>query len=71
MIATIQTILHVPAVRGALAGVGSAAVVDLHAFLTWKNLQDAAKYDWGTAAFRWLQGAVTGALAGAGLGAIS
>lgn len=65
------TIVHNPVFRGAVAGAGAAAVVDLHAFLTWKKFQDALTYDWGTAAFRWLQGAVTGAITGAGFGAFT
>jgi hypothetical protein len=32
---------------------------------------DAAVYGWGTAAFRWFQGAVGGLLTALGLGAIS
>ena len=64
-------ILHNALFRGAIAGVGAAAVVDLHAFLSWKRVQDALTYDWGTAILRWAQGAVTGALAGAGFGAFT
>lgn len=64
-------VLHQPIIRGALSGLGAAAVVDLHAFLTWKKLDDARRYDWGTALLRWLQGAATGALMGTGLGVIS
>lgn len=56
--------------HGALTGWASAAVVDYHAFATWKSFSDAKAYNWGTAAFRWVQGAVTGAVAGAGLGAL-
>ena len=64
-------LLHIPAVRGAIAGVLASAGTDYHAFLTWKKFQDAESYDWNTAVFRWIQGAVTGAIAGAGLGAWS
>ena len=67
----LQTILHYPIIRGALTGAAAAAVVDVHAFLTWKSVQEALTYSWSTAALRWVQGAVTGALAGAGFGAIS
>ncbi len=63
-------LLHHPIVRGAASGALAAAVVDVHAFLTWKRVQDVVAYDWRTAAFRWAQGAVTGALAAAGLGAL-
>ena len=67
----LTTLFHSPAVRGAIAGVLASAGTDYHAFLTWKKIQDATTYDWGTALLRWTQGAVTGALAGAGLGAWS
>lgn len=56
------------AFHGALTGWASAAVVDYHAFSQWKSLDDAKKYDWSTAAWRWIQGAVMGAVSGAGLG---
>ena len=62
--------LHYPIVRGAISGVLAAAVVDFHAFMRFQNIQEAAKYQWGTAAFRWGQGAVSGALAAAGFVAV-
>lgn len=62
--------VQLPFVRGAVSGALAAAVVDLHAFLTWKSVMDVKAYQWGTAAFRWLQGAITGAISGAGLGAM-
>ena len=55
-------------VKGLLTGAGAAAVVDLNAFRSWKSFDEAASYSWATARFRWLQGAILGALAGAGLG---
>lgn len=67
--------LHNPMViaiaKGAVSGAAAAAVVDLHAFATWKSFNDVAQYDWKTAAFRWFQGAVTGAVTGAGFGVIA
>jgi hypothetical protein len=63
-------VAHSAAFRGALAGAVAAAVVDVHAFLTWKQFHDVIAYDWGTAAFRWLQGAVSGALVGGGYGSM-
>lgn len=54
--------------RGALAGLFSAMAVDYHAFRTWKSLDEAKKYDWGTALLRWAQGTLAGALSTAGLG---
>ena len=62
--------LHNPIVKGALSGLVSAAVVDLHAFRTWKSGSEFKSYDWGTAALRWGQGIISGALAAAGLGFI-
>jgi hypothetical protein len=61
--------LQLPFVRGAISGAGAAAVVDIHAFLSFKSIQEAATYQWNTAVFRWVQGAVSGAILGAGLGA--
>lgn len=59
-----------PVVRGALSGALAAAVVDLHAFREWKNFYQVTNYDWGTAAFRWVQGAVMGGVTAAGLGSL-
>jgi hypothetical protein len=67
----VQWIMSFSFVKGALTGVITAAAVDLGAFRSWKSFDDATTYDWKTAAFRWVQGAVLGALAGAGLGQIA
>jgi hypothetical protein len=64
-------LLHHPISRGAVAGLVAAAVVDFHAFMTWKQFDDLKQYDWGTALFRWFQGAITGAMTGAGFTAVS
>ena len=66
----LTTIIHSGTFHGALTGAVAAAAVDFHAFLTWKKFSDAAHYDWGTATFRWCQGAVVGAVTGAGYGAL-
>jgi hypothetical protein len=63
----VNVVLQNPLFRGAVSGLLAAAVVDFHAFLTWKSAHDVATYDWGTATFRWAQGAVAGAFAAAGL----
>ena len=55
---------------GALTGLLAAAATDLHAFRAWKSFHDAATYDWGTATWRWLQGAVVGGLTAIGYGAL-
>ena len=54
---------------GALGGWATAARVDYTAFVSWKSFQDARAYDWKVAIFRWLQGAVIGAVTGGGFGA--
>jgi hypothetical protein len=61
-------LLHSSAFRGAITGLIGAAGADYHAFLTWKHIQDAVTYDWGTAVLRWVQGTVSGAVIGAGFG---
>lgn len=63
-------LLNQPIVKGALAGLLSAAAVDIQAFRAFKSLNDLVAYSWGLAAFRWAQGAIVGALTAAGLGAI-
>lgn len=67
---TFLDFLHNPIVQGAINGVVAAAVVDFAAFRSWKSFQDAASYSWSTAAFRWFQGAVVGAISAAGLGLV-
>jgi hypothetical protein len=42
--------------------------VDFQAFRSWKSFQDVASYSWGTALFRWVQGAIVGFVTAAGLG---
>ena len=66
----LATIVHSTFVKGAVAGLLSAAVVDLHAFLTWKSVSDVKSYSWSTALLRWGQGVIVGGLTGAGYGAV-
>jgi len=61
-------LLSTAAMRGAISGVVTAAIVDVGAFRGWKSWDDALTYQWGIATFRWFQGAVIGALTGLGLG---
>lgn len=68
MLHVLNLIAHTPTFRGAVSGAVAAAVVDFHAFLTWKSFAEARKYDWGTATLRWFQGAFSGAVTGAGYG---
>lgn len=58
-------------VAGALSGLLAAAVVDIGAFRSWKSVNEAIAYDWTTAAWRWFQGAVSGALMAAGVAGLS
>ncbi len=50
----------------ALKGALVAAAVDFGAFKKWKSFDDALKYEWGLAIWRWFQGAVVGVAVGAG-----
>lgn len=68
MCETMTEFLQHPAVHGALVGALTAAKVDLSAFRAWRSVHDFAVYDWRTATFRWVQGAILGALTAAGLG---
>ena len=60
-------LLHNRITQAALAGLLSAALIDFNAFRTWKTFHDVSTYQWRTAVFRWVQGAVVGAVAAAGL----
>ena len=59
-------VLHNRLVQGALAGAMAAALVDFNAFRAWKSWHDVATYSWSTATWRWVQGAVTGAVTSGG-----
>lgn len=63
-------VLASPIVKGALAGLLGAAAVDFSAFRSWRTLDSALKYDWKVAGWRWLQGAVVGAVGATGYGAV-
>ena len=51
-------------IGGAASGFIAAVLVDIHA---WTKADPALPFDWGIAVKRWLAGAVSGALTGAGL----
>lgn len=57
-------------VQGALTGALAAAAVDFQAFKSWKSWDEAVHYQWGTAIFRWCQGAAIGAAGALGIGAL-
>ena len=56
--------------QGALTGLLAAAAVDFHAFKAWQSFSDLKAYNWNVALFRWMQGAVIGALTSVGLGSL-
>ena len=58
--------LRLPAIHGALTGIGGAIVVDLVMFLKWKP-EEKWSFDWRVAIKRYLQGAIGGILAAMGL----
>lgn len=60
-----------PVMKGAVSGLVGALLIDYAEFRKWKKLDDAVAYDWATAAWRWLQGAVGGALGTLGLGVVA
>lgn len=64
---TLHQVLAHPAVTGALTGALTAAVVDFQAFRNWKSFHDAQTFAWSIALWRWLQGAVVGAVTAFGI----
>jgi hypothetical protein len=63
------TLLQHPLVKGAIAGLVSAALVDFAAFRAFDSFDDIKTYNWTTAVFRWWQGAMIGLATAAGIGA--
>jgi hypothetical protein len=55
-------------VSGALTGFLGAFLADLHA---WSQAPTGAAFAWSSAFKRWVAGALSGALAGVGIGAVS
>ncbi|MFA6242678.1 MAG: hypothetical protein WC655_17195 [Candidatus Hydrogenedentales bacterium] len=53
-------------IHGAVAGWLSAAAVDYRAFLAWQSIREFATYNWETAIWRWVQGAIAGAVTAIG-----
>lgn len=54
-------------VSGAISALLPVAWVDFKSFRAWKNLEEARKYDWGLAAWRWFQAIVVGGVLGIGV----
>lgn len=67
----IQAFIAHPYTSAAIAGAAAALVVDVAAFKNWKTWHDAATYNWGTASFRWFQGAGIGFLSALGIQVLS
>jgi len=63
-----HTFIHSALFKGAMSGLVSAMLVDFHAFMSWKSLDDFKKFDYKVAAIRWAQGLIAGALIGTGMG---
>lgn len=63
-------LIHTPIVQGLLTGFLSAAAGDYAAFTRWKSFDECASYGWKIALWRWFQGAVIGAVSGAGIGSL-
>lgn len=66
----LQQFMQHPIVHGVIIGILGAAGADFHAFKSWQSFHDAAVYNWSTAAWRWLQGAILGLASAAGLSAL-
>lgn len=52
---------------GAVSGWVAAAAIDFEAFRSWQRVEDALTYSWKIAVFRWIKGAILGALGGLSL----
>ena len=70
MIHVLHVFAHTLIARGIVTGAISAALVDLSAFRAWRTWDEAIRYDWRMASWRWAQGAVLGALGAAGYDAV-
>ena len=70
LVTAFLAVYHSSVLHSALVGALAAAGVDYHAFLTWKSFGDIKTYQWNIALFRWVQGAVIGALATASIAGI-
>lgn len=59
-----------PLTRAVLTGIVTAAAVDFQAFRTWQSVEDAKRYAWTVAAWRWFLGAFAGLVFGLGYGVL-
>lgn len=68
---TVQAVLAYPLVRATVTGLTGAVVIDLIAFVRYKDpTQARAAFDWRIALFRYAQGAVGGFLGGLGISTV-
>lgn len=58
-----EILLQHPIVRGALAGIVAAVIIDYRTFMRWRSWDEALAYDWKLASFRIIQGAIGGIVA--------
>ena len=65
-----HTLLHSPVGVGAVAGLLAAIRVDYEAFRAWDDWEDLRAYRWGLASFRWVKGALIGAVSALGVSAV-
>jgi len=65
-----RSLLQHPILQGAISGALGGLVVDINAYLAWAKARDGMIYDVRVALSRIVQGAVSGALAAAGLGGL-
>lgn len=65
-----HALLHSPVGIGAVAGLLAAARIDYEAFQTWDEWRDFQTYSWSLASFRWVKGAVIGAVSAYGFAAV-
>lgn len=70
ILGAIHTFVHTPYGTGAISGLTVAIAGDYHAFQSWKSWDDAVKYSWSTATFRWVQGVIIGAVGTTGISAL-
>lgn len=66
-----QELMANPLIAGMVTGLVTAAAADFAAFKSWQSFDDARKYSWSIAAWRWFQGAVIGLITSAGLAGLS
>lgn len=62
----LAAVVHGPILQGMISGALGAAIADLRAWQSWED----ARFQIMTASWRWLQGAILGAVGAAGYSAV-